>query len=79
MSKANVLLVGCGGIGTIYALNLQASGKATVTAVLRSNYEHVRKHGFHIRSIDHGVVPSFRPDTGNVSSHRGPRRHYVAH
>lgn len=66
LSKANVLLVGCGGIGTIAALNLQIGGRATVTAVLRSNYEHVKKHGFHIRSVDHGVVEGFRPDTSNV-------------
>lgn len=65
MSKANVLLVGCGGIGAISALNLQSGGKATVTAVLRSNYEHVKSHGLHIQSVDHGVVESFRPDNGN--------------
>lgn len=59
---ANVLLVGCGGIGTIAALNLQTGGKARVTTVLRSNYDHVKQHGFHIRSLDHGVVESFRPD-----------------
>ncbi|KAH8424020.1 ketopantoate reductase family protein [Aspergillus melleus] len=63
ISKANVLLVGCGGIGTIAALNLQIGGRATVTAVLRSNYDHVKNHGFHIRSVDHGLVEGFRPDT----------------
>ncbi|KAF9893678.1 hypothetical protein FE257_009846 [Aspergillus nanangensis] len=45
------------------ALNLQYGGKASVTAILRSNYNHVTKHGFNIRSIDHGVVKGFRPDT----------------
>ncbi|OJJ79197.1 ketopantoate reductase family protein [Aspergillus glaucus CBS 516.65] len=59
----NILIVGCGGIGTIAALNLQSGGKARVTTVLRSNYDHVKQHGFHIRSLDHGVVESFRPDT----------------
>lgn len=59
--KANVLLVGVGGIGTICALNLERGGRATVTAVLRSNYDHVAEHGFNIRSIDHGVVKGFKP------------------
>ncbi|KAJ5979321.1 hypothetical protein N7501_002663 [Penicillium viridicatum] len=36
--KAQVLLVGCGGVGTIAALNLETGGHAAVTAVLRSNY-----------------------------------------
>lgn len=70
ISKANVLLVGCGGIGTIAALNLQIGGRATVTAVLRSNYDYVKNHGFHIRSVDHGLVEGFRPDTSNLSSLR---------
>ena len=61
--KANVLLVGCGGIGTISSLNLEIGGKASVTAVLRSNYEHVQKHGFSIKSVDHGEVEGFRPSS----------------
>ncbi len=60
---ANILIVGCGGIGTISALNLQHGGKARVTTVMRSNYDHVKEHGFHIRSVDHGVVESFRSNT----------------
>ncbi|KAJ9359868.1 2-dehydropantoate 2-reductase family protein [Paecilomyces variotii] len=59
--KANVLLVGCGGIGTISALNLEIGGRATVTAVLRSNYDAVQAKGFHIRSVDHGLIENFRP------------------
>ena len=59
--KANILLIGCGGIGTISALNLETGGKAAVTAVLRSNYEHVKAHGFSIKSVDHGHVEGFRP------------------
>ncbi|KAI9933128.1 hypothetical protein ASPWEDRAFT_42886 [Aspergillus wentii DTO 134E9] len=61
IEKANVLLVGCGGIGTIAALNLELGAKATVTAVLRSNYEHVKANGFSIKSVDHGQVEGFRP------------------
>lgn len=63
VTKSNVLVVGCGGIGTITSLNLQIGGKARVTTVMRSNHDYVQKHGFHIRSVDHGVVEGFRPDT----------------
>lgn len=61
--RSEVLLVGCGGIGTIAALNLEIGGKAAVTAVLRSNYEHVVEKGFSIKSVDHGKVEEFRPST----------------
>ncbi|PWY83377.1 2-dehydropantoate 2-reductase family protein [Aspergillus heteromorphus CBS 117.55] len=61
--KANILLIGCGGIGTISALNLETGGKVAVTAVLRLNYEHVKAHGFSIKSVDHGEVEEFRPST----------------
>ena len=61
--RANVLLVGCGGIGTISALNLEYGKRAAVTAVLRSNYDIVKERGFNIRSIDHGVVNGFKPST----------------
>ena len=59
--KASVLLIGCGGIGTVGALNLEIGGLASVTAVLRSNYDAVVKKGFTIDSIDHGKVEGFRP------------------
>jgi ketopantoate reductase len=64
--KTNVLLVGSGGIGTIAALNLQAGGQASVTCVLRSNFEAVNKHGFKIESVDHGYIESFRPAKGSI-------------
>ena len=66
--KAKVLLIGCGGVGTIAALNLEKGGRATVTAVLRSNYEPVKEKGFNIKSIDHGEVLGFKPSTSTFSS-----------
>jgi ketopantoate reductase len=63
-SKANTLLIGVGGIGTISALNLEVGGKAKVTAVLRSNYDAVNEKGFNIKSIDHGTVAGFKPAHG---------------
>jgi ketopantoate reductase len=62
--KARVLLVGSGGIGTIAALNLEAGGRASVSAVLRSSYNVVAESGFTIESIDHGTIRGFRPTHG---------------
>ncbi|XXH00614.1 hypothetical protein Hte_006962 [Hypoxylon texense] len=61
VSKSNVLVVGFGGIGTVSAYNLEAGGLATVTGVMRSNYDHVKERGFYIYSVDHGEIPSWRP------------------
>ncbi len=63
-AKASVLLIGCGGVGTIAALNLETGGKASVTAVVRSSYHVVKDKGFNIKSIDHGAVKGFKPSTG---------------
>lgn len=60
-TKSNILVIGFGGIGTMTAYNLEAGGRATVTGVLRSNYELVASRGFRIWSCDHGQVESWRP------------------
>lgn len=59
--KANVLLVGSGGVGTMAAYNMEAGGLASVTSVLRSNYAAVEKNGFTINSVDFGEVQGWRP------------------
>ncbi|KAF3762988.1 putative 2-dehydropantoate 2-reductase [Cryphonectria parasitica EP155] len=61
--KANVLLVGSGGVGTMAAYALEKGGRATITAVLRSNFSVVKDQGFHIRSLEHGKVKNWRPST----------------
>ncbi|KAE8162297.1 ketopantoate reductase PanE/ApbA-domain-containing protein [Aspergillus tamarii] len=61
--KANILLIGSGGVGTIAALNLEAGKLAHVTAVLRSNYQAVLSNGFNITSCDHGVLKGWKPTT----------------
>lgn len=62
-AKANVLLVGSGGVGTMAAYALEKGGKASVTAVLRSNYKVVNEKGFDINSIQHGEARSWKPST----------------
>ncbi|RGP62741.1 2-dehydropantoate 2-reductase [Fusarium longipes] len=59
--KARILIVGCGGIGCMAALNLESGGQAQVTAVLRSSYQIVKERGFTINSVDHGQVRGYRP------------------
>ncbi|KAK4215601.1 putative 2-dehydropantoate 2-reductase [Rhypophila decipiens] len=59
--KANVLIVGSGGVGTMAAYSLEKGGKARVTAVLRSNFAAVEKNGFQINSLDHGNIQGWRP------------------
>lgn len=64
MCKANVLVVGGGGVGTIVALNLAAGQQAQVTLVLRSNYTVVQDKGFNIDSVDHGHLEAWWPHKG---------------
>ncbi|KAL0264366.1 hypothetical protein SLS55_000314 [Diplodia seriata] len=53
---ARVLIFGAGAIGSVYAWVLTRAG-AQVTCVCRSNYEHVREHGFTLDSdvFGHGL------------------------
>lgn len=64
MSKLQVLVVGAGGVGTMVSVALERCGKASVTAVLRSNYEKVKRGGFDIESVDHGKLSAWRPSAG---------------
>lgn len=66
--KKQVLLFGSGGVGTIAALNLEVGGLASVTAVLRSNFDTVVSKGFDISSCDHGTLKGWRPSNGKHST-----------
>ncbi|CAI6335443.1 unnamed protein product [Periconia digitata] len=61
IKKKSVLVIGGGSVGTIAALNLQAGGLASVTLVLRSNYNVVNDNGFDIESCDHGILKGWKP------------------
>jgi ketopantoate reductase len=63
-SKKTVLIVGGGAVGAIAAVNLEAGGLATVTVVLRSNYNVVKDKGYTIHSCDHGTLNGWRPSIG---------------
>ncbi|KAL4779249.1 ketopantoate reductase PanE/ApbA C terminal-domain-containing protein [Aspergillus varians] len=60
-TKARVLLVGTGGIGTVSAYSLEKGGAAEVTAVMRSNYEAAMKDGIDIDSVQYGQVKAWKP------------------
>lgn len=77
--KANVLLIGSGGVGTMGAYALEKGGKASVTAVLRSNYSVVKEQGFTIDSLEHGKVQEWRPTTSELGSSSSGRPNALAH
>jgi ketopantoate reductase len=62
--KKSVLIIGGGAVGAIAGLNLEVGGLASVTLVLRSNYNAVNEHGFDIKSCDHGNVQGWKPSIG---------------
>ncbi len=60
--RTRILLVGAGGVGTMACYALESGGGAEVTAVLRSNFDTVKRAGFSIDSIEHGKgIKGFRP------------------
>jgi hypothetical protein len=67
--KKTVLVIGGGSVGAIAALNLEVGGLATVTVVLRSNYQAVKENGYEIRSCDHGEVKGWRPSFGMCTAY----------
>lgn len=69
--KKNVLLVGAGGVGTMAAVSLEASGRASVTAVLRSNFASVDEHGFNIESVDYGSLKAWKPSKSLLERSQG--------
>lgn len=57
----NVIVIGAGGVGVITALSLCYRKKSQVSLVVRSDYEHVKEHGYTIDSCDYGKVEKWRP------------------
>lgn len=51
------------------AYALEKGGKASVTAVLRSNYKAVEDKGFDVNSIQHGTVKGWRPSASESIPH----------
>lgn len=62
-----VCLVGSGGVGTIASVVLEKSGRAEVTAVLRSRYAIIKERGWDIESCDHGTLKGWIPSRGMLS------------
>ncbi|KAM0545841.1 hypothetical protein ACHAPJ_011168 [Fusarium lateritium] len=61
MAKSRVLVVGTGGIGTMCAYALEQSGRAEVTAVMRSNHDVAVQDGIDIDSVLWGQIKGWRP------------------
>ncbi|CAE6529931.1 unnamed protein product [Rhizoctonia solani] len=58
----DVLLVGFGAVGVIYALILSKTPNIHVTAIARGNFEKVSTKGIDIKSKKHGDIPGWKPD-----------------
>lgn len=66
--RARVLIVGTGGVGTMSAYALEQGGKAEVTAVMRSNYDAVKKNGVRIDSVQYGNgINGWRPTKSELN------------
>lgn len=55
------LIVGTGGVGVMASYALDLCPDAEVTAVVRSDYEIIRKKGYRIQSVDYGTIEEYRP------------------
>jgi ketopantoate reductase len=63
-TQQRILVIGGGALGVLAALNLEASLGVSVSLVLRSNFDVVSKHGYDIKSCDHGELRNWRPAEG---------------
>ncbi|KAK8865929.1 hypothetical protein IAR55_001078 [Kwoniella newhampshirensis] len=57
----NILLIGLGSIGSIYAYILEKSGRARVTAVARSNYTLYTTTGATLHTDRFGTIEGYKP------------------
>ncbi|KIY67469.1 6-phosphogluconate dehydrogenase C-terminal domain-like protein [Cylindrobasidium torrendii FP15055 ss-10] len=73
----NILVVGYGAIGAVYAHVFKRSGLARVTVVARSNYQICQDQGMHIQSRRYGDIKGWRPDRCNVLTAADQQYDYV--
>ncbi|EJD41541.1 6-phosphogluconate dehydrogenase C-terminal domain-like protein [Auricularia subglabra TFB-10046 SS5] len=59
--SVDVLLVGFGAVGTMYAYIMQHGGRARVSVVCRRNFQSVKAHGIDISSEKYGTIKGWRP------------------
>lgn len=57
-----VLLIGAGGVGAVVAYSISYKKAATVSLVVRRDYEVVKNNGYKFNSYDHGEVNNWHPD-----------------
>ncbi|GFZ43463.1 hypothetical protein JCM24511_01183 [Saitozyma sp. JCM 24511] len=60
-APVDILLIGLGSIGSVYAYILEKTGKARVTAVARSNYDLYTKGGVTLATERFGTHPGWKP------------------
>lgn len=55
------LVIGAGGVGVVTGYSLFHAARSTVSLVVRSDYQHVLKHGYNINSCDYGLIKNWKP------------------
>ncbi|KXN82369.1 hypothetical protein AN958_02626 [Leucoagaricus sp. SymC.cos] len=58
----DVLVIGFGAVGAVYAYILKKSGLTRVTVVARSNYDAINSQGLTLHSKKYGEVTGWKPD-----------------
>ncbi|KAJ3728883.1 ketopantoate reductase PanE/ApbA-domain-containing protein [Lentinula raphanica] len=62
MAQQDVLVVGFGAVGAIYAYSLYRSDQVRLTVVARGNYALIQNHGMFIKSRRFGNIEAWKPD-----------------
>ncbi|KAL0211651.1 hypothetical protein RCL1_005277 [Eukaryota sp. TZLM3-RCL] len=65
MTNPTVLVLGTGAVGAWYGLYLQKARRASVHFLCRSDYAHLKEHGFKLQSESHGNL-DFEPAMLNL-------------
>ncbi|MBW0462901.1 hypothetical protein O181_002616 [Austropuccinia psidii MF-1] len=72
----DVLLIGLGAVGGIYAYVLEKSMKCRVTAIARSLYHPIKTHGLNIKSKKYGETKNWRPYRLTQTAQEAADRNY---
>ncbi|KEP48913.1 ketopantoate reductase PanE/ApbA carboxy-terminal protein [Rhizoctonia solani 123E] len=69
----DILVVGFGAVGVIYALILSKSPNIRVTAIARGNFDKASTKGIDIKSQKHGNILGWKPDRGECVTEAADR------
>jgi 2-dehydropantoate 2-reductase len=59
--KANILLIGFGGVGTIVSYTLEHLGRSQITVVCKPERKENLENGYRIESLNYGIIENYIP------------------